>query len=51
MILEIEAAGASWSDGKLSLVFDVVPEDRAHLDLPTGEIFQNRRMPDSAIRR
>ena len=51
MILEIEAAGASWSDGKLSLGFDVVPEDRAHLDLPTGEIFQNRRMPDSAIRR
>ena len=28
---------------KLSLAFDIVPEDRSHLDLKTGEIFQNRR--------
>jgi hypothetical protein len=43
MILQIEAARASWSNGRLSIAFDVVPEDHSHLDLKTGEIFQNPR--------
>ncbi len=42
MILSIEAANASWSEGKLSLAFDVIPEDHYHLELKTGEIFQDR---------
>jgi hypothetical protein len=42
MILSIETAHASWSDGKLSLSFDVIPENHSHLDLKTGEIFQDR---------
>lgn len=49
MILEIEAAHASWSDGKLSLAMIVIPDDRSHLDLKTGEIFQNRHY--AALRR
>ena len=41
MILDIEGASASWSDNKLHVAFDVVPEGRSHLDLQTGEIFQS----------
>jgi hypothetical protein len=41
MILDIVAAHASWSDNRLSIAFDVVPEALSHLDLKTGEIFQD----------
>jgi hypothetical protein len=41
MILDIVAAHASWSDNRLSISFDVVPEALSHLDLKTGEIFQD----------
>jgi hypothetical protein len=41
MILDIVGANASWSDNRLSVTFDVVPEALSHLDLKTGEIFQD----------
>lgn len=40
MILDIVGAGASWTDNKLHVAFDVVPVERYHLDLKTGEIFK-----------
>jgi hypothetical protein len=43
VILDIESAGASWTDNKLHVAFDVVPEGRSHFDLKTGEIFQSGR--------
>jgi hypothetical protein len=43
MILQIEAARASWNAGRLSIAFDVVPEDHSYHYLKTGEIFQNGR--------
>ena len=55
MILDIEGASASWSDNKLHVAFDVIPEGRFHLDLKTGEIFQSnsyavlRKQEDKAI--
>lgn|GEM_PF-5535624 len=55
MILDIEGASASWSDNKLHVAFDVVPEGRSHLDLKTGEVFQSssfaalRKQEDKAI--
>jgi hypothetical protein len=41
MILDIVGATASWTDNKLHVAFDVVPEDHSHLGLNTGEIFQS----------
>jgi hypothetical protein len=55
VILDIKGVSASWTDNKLHLALDVVPEDRAHLDLKTGEIFQDgdyatlRKQEDKAI--
>jgi hypothetical protein len=49
VILDIEGAGASWADGELHVAFDVVPEGRYHLNLKTGEIFQNHG--DAAFRK
>jgi len=55
VILDIEGASASWSDNKLHVAFDVVPEGRSHLDLKTGEVFQSssfaalRKQEDKAI--
>jgi len=43
VILDIAGAHASWSDNKLHVWFDVIPEERFHLDLKTGEIFQSDR--------
>jgi len=43
MILNIVKASASWTDKKFSVAFEVEPEGRYHLDLATGEIFQNSR--------
>lgn len=40
MIIDISGARASWDDNRLHLPFDVVPENRAHLGLEAGEIFQ-----------
>lgn len=41
MILNIVKASASWSEQKFSVAFEVEPEGRLHLDLATGEVFQN----------
>jgi len=55
VILDIAGAKASWSDNKLHVAFDVIPEERFHLDLKTGEIFQSnsyaalRKQEDKAI--
>lgn len=55
MILDIAGANASWSDNKLHVAFDVIPEGRFHLDLKTGEILQSnsyaalRKQEDKAI--
>ena len=55
MIFDIEGASASWTDNKLHVAFDVVPEGRSHLDLTTGEILQGssyatlRKQEDKAI--
>lgn len=43
LTLDIESITASWRTGKIDISFIVVPADHSHLDLRTGEIFQNDR--------
>jgi hypothetical protein len=38
VILDIEGANASWADNKLHVAFDVVPEERSHLDFEIGVV-------------